>query len=40
MSAKMTNIPKPELHGSARACNMVNKCSKLLLKGECHKTKS
>ena len=34
---KMTNIPNSELHGSARACNMVNKCSKLLLKGECCK---
>ena len=31
---KMTSIPNSELCGSSRACNMVNKCSKFLLKGE------
>ena len=30
----MTSIPNYEPYSSARACNMVNKCSRFLLKGE------
>ena len=30
----MISIPNSEPYGSTRACNVVNKCSKFLLKGE------